>query len=81
MQFKWGFEENTAFKQTEDILASEPVLGHYDESKKLILTCDASSYGVGCILSQPNDQGLERPIAYHSRTQPSDNIVGFIHPR
>ena len=30
--------------------------------------CDASPYGVGAVLSQINEQSIEKPIAYASRT-------------
>ena len=35
--------------------------------KKLVLTCDSSTKGVGCVLSHLIDD-LERPIAFYSRT-------------
>ena len=40
---------------------------HYDPSKQLVLACDASTKGVGCVLSHLID-GVERPIAFYSRT-------------
>ena len=39
----------------------------YDPSKQLVLACDASTKGVGCVLSHLID-GVERPIAFYSRT-------------
>ncbi|XP_047995490.1 uncharacterized protein K02A2.6-like [Leguminivora glycinivorella] len=48
-------------------LSGSKVLAHYDQDKALILTCDASSYGVAGVLTQPSVQG-ERPIAYASRS-------------
>ena len=30
--------------------------------------CDASPYGVGAVLSQIDEQGVERPVSYVSRT-------------
>ena len=40
---------------------------HYDPSKQLVLACDASTKGVGCVRSHLID-GVERPIAFYSRT-------------
>ena len=42
-------------------------LAQYEESKTLILATDASSYGIGAVLSQ-QDQDGELPIAYASKT-------------
>lgn len=42
------------------------VLIHYDPKKELILTCDASQYGVGAVLSHIMPNGNEKPVAYAS---------------
>ena len=41
---------------------------HYDESKPLVLACDASQYSLGAVLSHVMDDGKERPVAYASWT-------------
>ena len=40
----------------------------YVEGKPLILPCDLSSYGIGAVLSQLDNEGNERPIVFYSRT-------------
>ena len=48
---------------------------HYDPSKQLVHACDASTKGVGCVLSHLID-GVERPIALYSRTlKPEQNYL------
>lgn len=66
--FQWRAEQSRAFVKLKNIIATEPILGHYDEGKPLILTCDASPYGVGCVLAQLDEYGVETPVAFHSRT-------------
>ena len=57
-----------AFENSKNLLLSAKVLVHFDPNKELILACDASSYGVGTILSHKMSDGTERPIAFASRT-------------
>ena len=57
-----------AFQQAKDKLADTPVLAHYDATKKLKLATDASSYGIGAVISHTYEDGSERLIAYALRT-------------
>ena len=41
---------------------------HYDVNRERRLACDASSCGLGAVISHVMDDGTERPIAYASRT-------------
>ncbi|XP_031330866.1 uncharacterized protein K02A2.6-like [Photinus pyralis] len=66
--FRWGRDEAQAFGRVKSLLTKKPILCHYHEGRKLILTVDASSFGVGMVLSQPQENGREAPIAFHSRT-------------
>lgn len=57
-----------AFKRVKELMCSAPVLAHYDPEAPLILTVDASQYGIGAVLSTIDSEGKERPISYASRT-------------
>ena len=61
-------EQSSAFQDTKKLLKSPRLLIHYDSSRPLILTCDASPYGVGAVLAHIMDDNTERPIAFASRT-------------
>ena len=49
-------------------LSSDALLVHYDTKRELRLACDASSHGLGAVISHVMDDGEERPIAFASRT-------------
>ena len=69
----WGTEHDAAFDAFEKSLTSTPVLGFADHSGPFHLETDASHDGLGAILSQEQDDGKIRVIAYASRRlQPSE---------
>ena len=64
--WRWTKECDQVFQQLKEKLASTEVLVHYDPDLPLKLDCDASSYGLGAVLSHVFSDGSERPIAYAS---------------
>jgi hypothetical protein len=65
--FKWTQEADKAFQNLKECLVSAPVLSCPDYSKPFEVHTDASSYGVGAMLTQSID-GKEHPIAYMSKS-------------
>ena len=51
--------------------AQKTRLVHYDPTKPITLTADASSYGIGAVISQCAPDGTEQPITFASKTLPS----------
>ena len=51
----------------KSVLSSDKVLVHFKPENEIVLVCDASPTGVGAILTQPDDHGHERHVAYASR--------------
>ena len=57
-----------AFQASQQLLLMSDVLVHYDPKLELVLSCDASSYGVGAVLSHGMPDGTERPVGFASWT-------------
>ena len=68
VDWQWTQTENTAFNILKQCLATSPVLAIYDPKLPLKVACDASQYGIGAVLSNIYPDGMEKPIAYASRT-------------
>ena len=64
---KWTQECDQEFKQLKDVLCQKPVLKAPDFTKEFRLQTDASEYGLGAVLSQKGEDGLEHPVVYISR--------------
>ena len=65
---RWGNEQKEAFQEAKTQLTSSCLLVHFDPQKQVILSCDASPYGVGAVLSHQMDDGSEKPVAFASRS-------------
>ena len=59
--------KNYAFGSLKSELCSAPVLASPDFNQPFILQTDASDRGVGAVLSQYDDAGLDHPVASFSR--------------
>ena len=59
----WGSAQSQAFEESKALLQSSQVPVHYDSRLPLVLSCDASSYGIGAV-----PDGSDKPVAFASRT-------------
>ena len=89
--FKWTDTCQDSFSELRKRLCTTPVLAYPDFSRPFILDTDASDVAIGGVLSQCDDNGRERVIAYGSRllTKPERRycvtrrqllaVVTFVH--
>ncbi|KAK3726814.1 hypothetical protein QZH41_019605 [Actinostola sp. cb2023] len=66
-QWEWSEDCQRAFQETVAALSSPPVLMYPNFTLPFICSTDASQEGLGATLSQKQDDGTERVIAYASR--------------
>ena len=63
-KWKWSKAQAEAFKKAKDLLQSSSLLVHFDGAKPLLLSCDASPYGLGAVLAHKMDDNSKKPIAF-----------------
>ena len=65
--WKWTKECQSAFESCRQAMAQTSVLMHYDPAMPLSLAGDASSNGIGAVISHTMPDGTEKSIAFASR--------------
>ena len=63
----WGPDQIRQFVQLKEILTQPPTLTPYQLGKDVLLSTDASSYGLGAAILQEVD-GVWKPVAFASRS-------------
>ena len=62
--WNWGDLQREAVKEA---LSSSPILAFYRPDRETVVSADASSFGVGGVISQKQPDGSWKPIAFASR--------------
>jgi transposase InsO family protein len=65
-RWQWGDREQVAFDTLKRQLTEAPVLAHPDPLKQWSVQTDASGFAIGAVLSQQQEDGAMRPVAYWS---------------
>ena len=63
----WTPATTESFEKLKQLLTTAPVLARPDFNKEFILVTDASKLGLGCVLTQLDEDGKEHPIVFASR--------------
>ena len=64
----WDDNCEEAFQKLKELCSNTPCLAYPDYKREFKLNTDASESGLGAVLAQKKDDGIECPIAYASRT-------------
>ena len=67
VEWNWSAECDQAFSQLNEMLAQKTRLVHYDPTRPITLAADASSYGIGAVISRCAPDGTEELIAFASK--------------
>lgn len=65
--FEWSEEDNKSFCEVKKQLASDRMLSMFDPSLTVVVSTDASAYGLGAVL-QHEDRSIFRTVAFSSRS-------------
>ena len=68
-KWQWTNTEDESFQKSKELLLSTQLSVHYDATRSLVLSCDASAYGIGAVLAQVMEDGAEKPVAFASRSR------------
>ena len=79
--FRWTSEEQSAFDSLRDAFVSNPALAQFDPDRETVLETDASGYAVAGCLSQYDDVGVLRPVAYFSKKMDQHQVNYEIHDK
>ena len=64
--WQWGEEQQSAFDELKERLCSAPILVYASPTQPYVVQTDASDCAIGAVLSQRQNDGSERPIAFWS---------------
>ena len=79
--FRWTAEEQAAFDSLREAFISNPALAQFDPDRATVLETDASGYAVAGCLSQYDDKGVLRPVAYFSKKMDQHQVNYEIHDK
>jgi transposase InsO family protein len=68
VEFVWEIVQQKALDEAKHILTKAPNLSFFDLDKQIIVSADASSFGLGAALFQVNLEGVREVVAFASRT-------------
>ena len=80
-EIKWSEPAQHSFDSLKYALTHAPVLALPDFTRSFILTTDASDFAVGMMLSQLDDSGSEKPVAFESKILTKNELNWSTHEK
>ena len=68
VEWCWAPCQDWAFQQLQAMVTTSPVLAFYTPEATTIVSADASSYGLGAVILQIQDDGRRAPVSFASRS-------------
>lgn len=79
--FKWDDRTQKAFDLLKDEFREGRILAHWIPGRDCIMETDASDYAIAGVLSQYDDEGRLRPVAFFSRKMSPAELNYEIHDK
>ena len=67
VQYEWTEERQSVFDQLKELLVHSPILASPNFDTPFKLYCDASDVGIGAMLAQDDEEGVEHPVSFYSK--------------
>ena len=64
-----GPPQQEAFNSAKNFLSSLPTHTHYSSNQPLVVSCDASSYGIDAVLAHIKDASMQPIASLHAPYQ------------
>jgi hypothetical protein len=65
--WQWSDAAEAAFQELKKKFTEAPILATFNPTKRIVLETDSSDFAIRACLSQPDENGRLKPIAYYSR--------------